>query len=289
MDAVFERFAGLARLAVVFAQEEARAFMAWEVNGQHLLLGLARLEGAVAARALDELDITLERLQLKVVRVTGWGGGEPTLERLPLHPELARALEQAREEADSLGHDYIGTAHLLLGLTRGEPFAEWRLWGEFGTSGEAVRQAALRLVSEGATDPEPTATQAAGLMTAAGADARPSSFGGQLAKALERSRAAADRDGKRAVDAGDLLLALAVDDRSVPGRALAYAGVDFGSLRRAIAELRELDNEIDAVRAEKQAALAAQEFERVAELRGAERSLVERRHRLTAPPPRDKR
>lgn len=283
---MFERFTELARLAVVWAQEEARAFRAPALNGQHLLLGLVRLDGAVAARALDALDVTVERLQLKVARGGSWGGGEPTTDRLPFRPEVHQALKHAREEAQSLGHEDIGTEHILLGLTRVEPSWRWPVPAEFGASAEAVRREVLRLIAEDAKDPVPEAT-ASRAATAAAASSRPASFAVELAQALERAQAAATRDGARAVDAGDLLLALAIDSHTLPGGALAHAGLDFGQLRRVIAALRELDRQIEAVRSERDAALEAQRFERVAQLRDEERSLVNRRHQPATPAPRD--
>lgn len=273
---VAERFSELARLAIALAQEEALAFMDREVMGLHLLVGITRPQGAVAARALDALDITLERLQFRVARTSGWGGGPPVPEGR-FHPEVERALKQAGQEAHSLGHEEIGTGHILLALALEETVGLWHIWSDLGAGAEAVRDATLGLLADGAEDLPPGPTDAGGITSAAGS-ARASSFGGELAEALDRARRAARRDGKREVDAGDLLLALATNASSLAGLALTRAGVDFGSLRRLIAELRDVDAELAAIREQKEAALAAHEFELAAELRDKERAVTSRRH-----------
>ena len=276
-----ERFSELARLAIVLAREEARAFMDREVTAPHLLVGIARPESAVAARALDALDITLERLQFTVARTSGWGAGAPVPEGR-FHPEVEQALKQAGQEAQTLGQNEIGTGHILLALTLEEQVGHWQIWSVLGASAETVRDETRRLLADGAEDPPPGPFDAGGI-TSAAASARASSFGGELAEALDRAKRAARRDGKREIDAGDLLLALATDDSSLAGIALTRAGVDFGSLRRSIAELREVDAELAAIRERKEAALAAHEFELAAELRDKERSVSDRRHGLIAP------
>jgi ATP-dependent Clp protease ATP-binding subunit ClpC len=113
---VFERFTERARLVVVLAQEEARAFDHHHIGTEHLLLGLLREEEGVAARVLGSLDITIEAVRDQVgVQIVAPGEG-PTAGQVPFTPRAKRVLELALRESLSLGNNYIGTEHLLLGL-----------------------------------------------------------------------------------------------------------------------------------------------------------------------------
>jgi ATP-dependent Clp protease ATP-binding subunit ClpC len=114
---VFERFTERARQVVVLAQEEARILKHNYIGTEHILLGLLREEEGLAARVLESLDITVERVRAQVVRIVG-SGEEVTSGQIPFTPRAKKVLELALREALSLGHNYIGTEHILLGLVR---------------------------------------------------------------------------------------------------------------------------------------------------------------------------
>jgi len=114
---MFERFTERARQVVVLAQDEARALKQNYIGTEHLLLGLLREEEGVAARVLESLRVTLEEARFVVGRVVGQGD-EVTTGQIPFTPRAKKVLELALREALSLGHNYIGTEHILLGLVR---------------------------------------------------------------------------------------------------------------------------------------------------------------------------
>jgi ATP-dependent Clp protease ATP-binding subunit ClpA len=191
---VFERFTERARQVVVLAQDEARAFGHNYIGTEHLLLGLLREEG-VAARVLEALDVSLEEVRAEVARIIGTGD-EVATGQIPFTPRGKKVLELALREALSLGHNHIGTQHILLGLVReGQGVAMQILLG-FEADGEKIRNEVIRAIAGHA-----------------------------------------------------------------PFEAVAPLAPD-------------LLEEVERVRAEKQAALEAQEFERAASLRTRERNLV---------------
>ena len=112
---MFERFTERARQVVVLAQEEARTLKHNYIGTEHILLGLLREEEGLAARVLESLDITVERVRSQVVRIVG-SGEEVTAGQIPFTPRAKKVLELALREALSLGHNYIGTEHILLAL-----------------------------------------------------------------------------------------------------------------------------------------------------------------------------
>src|SRR4051812_35706434 len=105
---MFERFTERARQVVVLAQEEARTLKHNYIGTEHILLGLLREEEGLAARVLESLDITVERVRAQVVRIVG-SGEEVTSGQIPFTPRAKKVLELALREALSLGHNYIGT------------------------------------------------------------------------------------------------------------------------------------------------------------------------------------
>src|ERR1700682_1650502 len=104
-------------MVVVFAQDEARVLRHNYLGSEHLLLGLLREEEGVAARVRESLDITVEEVRAQVARIVG-PGEEVTPGQIPFTPRAKKVLELALREALSLGHNYIGTEHILLGLVR---------------------------------------------------------------------------------------------------------------------------------------------------------------------------
>jgi ATP-dependent Clp protease ATP-binding subunit ClpC len=114
---MFERFTDRARRVVVLAQEEARLLNHNYIGTEHILLGLVREGDGVAARALESLGISLKAVRQLVEQIIG-RGQEPTSGHIPFTPRAKKVLELSLREAHQLGHNYIGTEHILLGLLR---------------------------------------------------------------------------------------------------------------------------------------------------------------------------
>ncbi len=145
---MFERFTERARQVVVLAQEEARTLRHNYIGTEHILLGLLREEEGLAARVLESLDITVERVRAQVVRIVG-SGEEVTSGQIPFTPRAKRVLELALREALSLGHDYIGTEHILLGLVRENDGVAARILLDFGADSETIRREVRGMLSAG--------------------------------------------------------------------------------------------------------------------------------------------
>src|ERR1700710_627316 len=143
---MFERFTERARQVVVLAQDEARALKHNYIGTEHILLGLLREEEGLAARVLDSLDITVERVRAQVVRIVG-SGEEVTSGQIPFTPRAKKVLELALREALSLGHNYIGTEHILLGLVRENEGVAARILLDFDADSEKIRNEVIRMLS----------------------------------------------------------------------------------------------------------------------------------------------
>jgi len=143
---MFERFTERARQVVVLAQEEARTLKHNYIGTEHILLGLLREEEGLAARVLESLDITVERVRSQVVRIVG-SGEEVTAGQIPFTPRAKKVLELALREALSLGHNYIGTEHILLGLVRENEGVAARILLDFDADSEKIRNEVIRMLS----------------------------------------------------------------------------------------------------------------------------------------------
>ncbi len=143
---MFERFTERARQVVVLAQEEARTLKHNYIGTEHILLGLLREEEGLAARVLESLDITVERVRSQVVRIVG-SGEEVTAGQIPFTPRAKKVLELTLREALSLGHNYIGTEHILLGLVRENEGVAARILLDFDADSEKIRNEVIRMLS----------------------------------------------------------------------------------------------------------------------------------------------
>jgi ATP-dependent Clp protease ATP-binding subunit ClpC len=143
---VFERFTERARQVVVLAQDEARALKHNYIGTEHILLGLLREEEGLAARVLESLDITVEEVRAQVARIVGQGD-EVTTGQIPFTPRAKKVLELALREALSLGHNYIGTEHILLGLVRENEGVAARILLDFDADAEKIRNEIIRMLS----------------------------------------------------------------------------------------------------------------------------------------------
>lgn len=149
---MFERFTERARQVVVLAQDEARQSGSTMIGEGHILLGLIREEEGLAAHVLASLHVEIEgarRTVLAAHSVIGPQRGEDENPegQLPFTPRAQKALELSLREALSLGHNYIGTEHILLGLTRENGLAMTILTEGYGLSNEKVRNEVIRMLS----------------------------------------------------------------------------------------------------------------------------------------------
>ena len=142
---MFDRFTERARHVVVFAQDEAREFRHNYIGTEHVLLGLLRDEEGVAARVLESLHVTLDDVRTQVARAVGQGE-EVTTGQIPFTPRAKKVLELAMREALSLGHNYIGTEHVLLGIARENHGVAARILLDLGADAETIRNTVIEML-----------------------------------------------------------------------------------------------------------------------------------------------
>ena len=143
---MFERFTDRARRVVVLAQEEARLLNHNYIGTEHILLGLIHEGEGVAARALEGMGISLESVRSQVVEIIGQGAQAPT-GHIPFTPRAKKVLELSLREALQLGHNYIGTEHILLGLIREGEGVAAQVLQKLGAELHKVRQSVIQLLS----------------------------------------------------------------------------------------------------------------------------------------------
>jgi ATP-dependent Clp protease ATP-binding subunit ClpC len=149
---LFERFTDRARRVVVLAQEEARLLNHNYIGTEHILLGLIHEGEGVAAKALESLGISLEAVRSQVEEIIGQGGSSPS-GHIPFTPRAKKVLELSLREALQLGHNYIGTEHILLGLIREGEGVAAQVLVKLGADLSRVRQQVIQLLS-GYTGPK---------------------------------------------------------------------------------------------------------------------------------------
>ena len=143
---MFERFTDRARRVVVLAQEEARMLNHNYIGTEHILLGLIHEGEGVAAKALESLGIALEGVRAQVEEIIGQGQQSPS-GHIPFTPRAKKVLELSLREALQLGHNYIGTEHILLGLIREGEGVAAQVLVKLGADLNRVRQQVLQLLS----------------------------------------------------------------------------------------------------------------------------------------------
>jgi ATP-dependent Clp protease ATP-binding subunit ClpC len=143
---MFERFTDRARRVVVLAQEEARMLNHNYIGTEHILLGLIHEGEGVAAKALESMNISLEAVRSQVEEIIGQGQAAPT-GHIPFTPRAKKVLELSLREALQLGHNYIGTEHILLGLIREGEGVAAQVLQKLGADLNRVRQTVIQLLS----------------------------------------------------------------------------------------------------------------------------------------------
>ncbi|BDQ00884.1 ATP-dependent Clp protease ATP-binding subunit [Aquiluna sp. KACHI24] len=165
---MFEKFTDKARRVVVLAQEEAKLLKHNYIGTEHILLGLIHEGEGVAAKALEALGINLEQVREQVQEIIGQGQQAPS-GHIPFTPRAKKVLELSLREALQLGHSYIGTEHLLLGLIREGEGVAAQVLTKLGADTNKVRQQVIQLLSGyqgketvavgGETNPQPKGSQ----------------------------------------------------------------------------------------------------------------------------------
>ena len=156
---MFERFTDRARRVVVLAQEEAKMLNHNYIGTEHILLGLIHEGEGAAAKALESLGISLESVREQVQDIIGQGQQQPT-GHIPFTPRAKKVLELSLREALQLGHNYIGTEHILLGLIREGEGVAAQVLVKLGADLNKVRQQVIQMLS-GSPGREPAAVSGA--------------------------------------------------------------------------------------------------------------------------------
>ena len=230
---MFERFTDRARSVVVLAQEEARMLGHNYIGTEHLLLGLVHEGQGVAARALASLGISLEAVRQQVEEIIGRGQQAPP-GHIAFTPRAKKVLELALREAQQLGHNYIGTEHILLGLIREGEGVAAQVLVKLGADLERVRQQVIQLL-----------------------------HGHQGKQPADEGRRRGKRARARLMD--DALARIEALDRRL------------AAMERWVGmrpDLDDVDQEIAQVRRDKEAAIDTQDFEAAAALRDKEKELL---------------
>jgi ATP-dependent Clp protease ATP-binding subunit ClpA len=235
---MFERFTDRARSVVVLAQDEARLLNHNYIGTEHLLLGLLREDEGIAARALTALGIQLETVREHVEEIVGHGAQDPTGGHIPFTPRAKKVLELSLREALQLGHNYIGTEHILLGLIREGEGVAAQVLGQLGADMRRVRQQVIQLLH------------------GPGGGAEAAAATGAMSRLTGRR--------ERSLLSGFRTRLTAIESRLTATEQRIGAGPD----------LSELDARIAQVTSERQAAADAQNYERAATLRDREQRLL---------------
>ncbi len=241
---MFERFTDRARRVVVLAHEEARLLKHGYIGTEHLLLGMIREDQGVAARALQQLDVQVEVVRNRVREIIGEGNEAEVEGHIPFTPRAKRVLELSLREALQLGHNYIGTEHILLGLVREGEGVGAQILITLGADLNRVRQLVIGLLHGSRGDE-----------TRAG---RPEPAGVTIA-----GRAVPGRR-ERTLVSGFRIRLSEIESRLTAVEQRVGFGPDVG----------EIDKELVRVLGEKHAAADAQDYEQAAELRDTERRLT---------------
>jgi ATP-dependent Clp protease ATP-binding subunit ClpA len=222
---MFERFTDRSRRVVVLAQEEARLLSHGWIGTEHILLGLLSEREGVAARVLEKLGISLDAVRSKVELIIGEGQGAPG-GHIPFTPRAKKVLELSLREALQLGHNYIGTEHILLGLIREGEGVAAQVLVNMGAELSTVRHEVIEQlggVRGGRVQP----------MQAHLAGIRPRETPAAAKAGVEARRLA----GGSAVGSQHYLLGLLREEDSMAAKALAQLGVTRDDIEAKLAEL----------------------------------------------------
>jgi ATP-dependent Clp protease ATP-binding subunit ClpA len=223
---MFERFTDRARRVVVVAQEEARLLGHNYIGTEHILLGLMHEQEGVAAKVLEQLGISIDAVRTRVQSIIGEGGGAPS-GHIPFTPLAKKVLELSLREALQLGHNYIGTEHILLGLIREGEGVGALVLVNLGADLPVVRDAVVQQLAGPRGGGRQMRVESSGFM-------RPRETPAAAKAAVEARRLA----GGGAVGSQHYLLGLVQAQDSLAAKALADLGVTREALEAKLAELK---------------------------------------------------
>ncbi len=146
---MYERFTDRARKVMQLANQEAQRFNHEYIGTEHVLLGLIKEGSGVAANVLKNLDVDLRKIRLEVEKLVQSGPDMVTMGKLPQTPRAKKVIEYSMEEARNLGHNYVGTEHILLGLLREQEGVAAQVLMNLGLKLEEVREEVLNLLGHG--------------------------------------------------------------------------------------------------------------------------------------------
>ena len=246
---MFERFTDRARRVVVLAQEEARKFNHNYIGTEHILVGLIREDGGVAAKGLESLGIGLDAVRQQIEEIVGIGEQAPS-GHVPFTPRAKKVLELSLREALQLGYDYIGTEHILLGLIREGDGVAAQVLVRLGADLNQVRQQVIQRLHgfQGEDEPGSQRVQRPGLPSRIDAIERRLSILEQRVGIrpglgeLDREIAQVRRDKQAAIEAQDFENTAALGERE---RQLQN---DRTTRQREWAALPSLSDEIERLR-----------------------------------------
>ena len=229
---MFERFTDRARRVVVLAQEEARMLNHNYICTEHILLGLIHEGEGVAAKALESLGISLEAVRSQVEEIIGQGQAAPT-GHIPFTPRAKKVLELSLREALQLGHNYIGTEHILLGLIREGEGVAAQVLQKLGADLNRVRQQVIQLLQgytgKGEAHPEGFIGPAAGVRTPL--------LNADSSQVMDKARGIATTGGRDEVQPSDILLGLLASSDLDVAVTLQRLGVDLRLLKERLDEM----------------------------------------------------
>jgi ATP-dependent Clp protease ATP-binding subunit ClpA len=274
---VFERFTEKAIKVIMLAQEEARRLGHNFVGTEFVLLGLIGEGTGIAAKTLKSMGVNLKDARKEVEKIVGRGNGFVAVE-IPFTPNGKRQLELAWEEARSLGHDYIGTEHLLLALIRLEESTGLKVLGNLGVDTTKVRTRLIRLLSE---------------VSAGKANARPGvkfdPIENEVNKTLFEAIVSALPAGIRPIVLELREIVCDKEDaiQSADHNTAEHLGIREAELLAELSEqteespeVRKIMLELQAVRREKENAIKRMDFENAASIREKEIELSEKLEEL---------
>jgi ATP-dependent Clp protease ATP-binding subunit ClpC len=192
---LFERFTDRARRVVVLAQEEARLLNHNYIGTEHILLGLLNEGEGIAAKALESLGISLSAVREQVVEIIGQGQQAPT-GHIPFTPRAKKVLELSLREALQLGHNYIGTEHILLGLIREGEGVAAQVLQKLGAELQKVRQTVIQLLSGSGSSEEAASSAASSSSSMRSSSSSESASGSTVLDQFGRNLTQAARDRK---------------------------------------------------------------------------------------------
>ena len=247
----FGRFTGRGRTTVVLALEEARTLNHNSIGTEHILLGLIRERQSVAARALESLGLDLEVVRQQVVAVIGQGEQAPP-EHIPFTSRAKKVLELSLREALQLGHNYIGTEHILLGVIREGDGVAAQVLVKLGADLDRVREQVIRLLSAappaGVTSTSEVEFRLSAVEQRAGIAPAIGDLDRQIEQArIDKDAAVAARDYARAASLRDKEKELLADKASRHQR-WGAGRADLPSLAELAEQVSQLSEEIEQLR-----------------------------------------